>query len=234
MNSHIHSLQSLGVEQGSYSSLLCPVLVGKLPSDMQLLISRKVSDSDWKLDSLMKAIEEVSAQERISIDQSRPPPRKKDPPPSAMSLVSGGTSSVSSPCCDCNKLHLPINCDVIMQVEARKQALRRSGRCFSCLKKEHLSCECRSRDHCHTCGRRHHSSICGHLAECEPGSRQPSQNLPSSNGATLNMANPPTTQLNPDTPAFTSTPSTVPPTTSAMCVDSDSPFANCSSRSRQP
>ena len=97
VNSHIHSLQSLGVEQGSYSSLLCPVLVGKLPSDMQLLISRKVSDSDWKLDSLMKAIEEVSAQERISIDQSRPPPRKKDPPPSAMSLVSGGTSSVSSP-----------------------------------------------------------------------------------------------------------------------------------------
>ena len=42
VNSHIHSLQSLGVEQGSYSSLLCPVLVGKLPSDMQLLISRKV------------------------------------------------------------------------------------------------------------------------------------------------------------------------------------------------
>ena len=34
VNSHIHSLQSLGVEQGSYSSLLCLVLVGKLPPDM--------------------------------------------------------------------------------------------------------------------------------------------------------------------------------------------------------
>ena len=134
VNSHIHSLQSLGVEQGSYSSLLCPVLVGKLPPDMQLLISRKVSDDDWKLDSLMKAIEEVSARERINIDQSRPPPRKKDPPPSATSLVSSGTSSVSSPCCYCNKFHLPMNCDVILQVEARKQALRCSGRCFSCLR----------------------------------------------------------------------------------------------------
>ena len=117
MNSYIHSLQSLGVEQGSYSSLICPVLVGKLPSDMQLLISRKVSDDDWKLDSLIEA--EVSARERINIEQSRPPPRRKDPPPSVTSLVSGGTSSVSSPCCYCNKLHMPINCDVVLQVEAK-------------------------------------------------------------------------------------------------------------------
>ena len=188
---------------------------------MQLLISRKVSDGDWKLDSLMKAIEEVSARERINIDQSYPPPRKKDPPPSATSLVSSGTSSVSSPCCYCNKLHLPINCDVVLQVEARKQALRRSGRCFSCLRKGHLSCECHSRDHCHNCGRHRHSSICDHLAEREPGSRLPSQNLPSGNGATLNVAKSPTTQLNPEAPAFTSTPPTaLPPTTSAMCVDS--------------
>ena len=74
VNSHIHSLQSLGVEPGSYSSLLCPVLVNKLPSDLQLLISRKVSEDDWKLDSLMEAVEaEVSARERISINPSRPP-----------------------------------------------------------------------------------------------------------------------------------------------------------------
>ena len=162
---------------------------------------------------------EVSARERIGIDQSRPPPRRRDPPPSATSLVSGGTSSISSPCCYCNKLHLPINCDVVSQVEARKQALRRSGRCFSCLKKGHLSRECRSRDRCHTWGRRHHTSICGHLAEQEPGSRQPTRNPPDNNGATLNVANPPTTQLNPDAPVFTGT--VLPPTTSAMCVDSN-------------
>ena len=44
VNSHIHSLQSLGVEPDSYSSLLCSILVNKLPSDLQLLISRKVSE----------------------------------------------------------------------------------------------------------------------------------------------------------------------------------------------
>lgn len=149
VSSHIHSLQFLGVEQGSYSSLLCPVLVGKLPSELQLLTSRKISGGDWKLDSLMEAIEaEVCARERIGIDQSHPPARRKEPPPSVTSLVSGGTSSVGSPCYYCNKPHLPVNCDVVSQVEARKQALRRSGRYFSCLRKGHLSRDCHSRNRC--------------------------------------------------------------------------------------
>ena len=89
---------------------------------MQLLISCKVADGDWKLDSLMEAIEaEVSARERIGIDQSRPPPRRRDSPPSATSLVSGGTSSISSPCCYCNKLHLLINCDTLaLPVDSKK------------------------------------------------------------------------------------------------------------------
>ena len=133
VNTHIHSLRSLGVEPDSYSNLLCPVLVNKLPSDLQLLISRKVSEDDWKLNSLMEAIEaEVSARERISANPSHPPTRENEfkPPPSATSLVSGGTSSVNTPCCCCNQLHLPSNCNVVSQVEARKQALRHSGRCF--------------------------------------------------------------------------------------------------------
>ena len=109
VNSHIHSLQSLGVEQDSYSGLLCPVLMGKLPPDLRLLISRKVSDAEWKLKSLIEAIEaEVSAREQIGVDQSHPTARKKQPPPSVTSLVSGGTSGVNPPCCYCNKLHLPI------------------------------------------------------------------------------------------------------------------------------
>ena len=116
VNSHIHSLQPLGVEPDSYSSLLCPILVNKLPSDLQLLISRKVSEDDWKLNSLLEAIEaEVSARERISANPSRPPTRRNEfkPPPSATSLVSGGTSSVNTPCCYCNQLHLPSNCIVL-------------------------------------------------------------------------------------------------------------------------
>ena len=103
VNSHIRSLQSLGVEPDSYSSLLCPVLVNKLPSDLQLQISSRVSEDDLKLHLLMEAIEaEVSARSRE--DQCQPKTRcpptlgnEFKPPLSAMSLMSGGTFGVNTP-----------------------------------------------------------------------------------------------------------------------------------------
>ena len=87
-----HSQPGVIGSWASYSSLLCSVLVNKLPSDLQLLISCKVSEDDWKLNSLMEAIEaEVSARRRISANPSCPPTRRNKfkPPPSATSLVSG-------------------------------------------------------------------------------------------------------------------------------------------------
>ena len=48
---HVRSLQSLGVEPNSYGSLLCPVLLTKLPAELQLTVSWKVTEADWNLDS---------------------------------------------------------------------------------------------------------------------------------------------------------------------------------------
>ena len=99
------------------------------------------------------------ARERISVNPSHPPTRMNElrPPPSATSLVSGGTCT---PCCYYNQLHLPSSCNVVPQAEARKQALRRSGRRFSCLRKGHLSRDCRSQGRCRICRGHHRSSIC--------------------------------------------------------------------------
>ena len=58
VSSHIRSLKSLGVKSDSYGTLLCPVLLSRLPSEMQLNVSRKVSEADWNLDELMRVIEE--------------------------------------------------------------------------------------------------------------------------------------------------------------------------------
>ena len=70
VSSHIHSLESLGMDPRSYGSLLCPVLTAKLPAEMQLTISKKVSEADWNLSSLMEAIEEeIQARERISVEK---------------------------------------------------------------------------------------------------------------------------------------------------------------------
>ena len=58
--SHIQSLKSLGVEATSYGSMLSSVLLAKLPPDMRLLVSRKVSSSggEMKLEDLLRLFEE--------------------------------------------------------------------------------------------------------------------------------------------------------------------------------
>ena len=76
---HICSLNLLGINSRSYGNLLCSVLLNKIPSDLQLIVSRKVSKSDWNLDRLMDTIEEVlTARERVGASQSRFLPRKNE------------------------------------------------------------------------------------------------------------------------------------------------------------
>lgn len=156
----MHSLKSLDVGPEAYGSLLCPVLVAKLPSELQLIVSRKLSEEDWNLDELLRVIEEeVVARERVSVTQTVKPRRDNKPPPSAIALVSDA-KGFKQGCCYCDKDHFPANCDVVPEVRARKQILRKSGRCFSCLRKGHLSRNCRTTHRCHECNGRHHTSIC--------------------------------------------------------------------------
>ena len=50
--------------------------------------------------------------------------------------------------------------NTITNVAACKELLRRSGRCFICLRRNHVSRDCRSRVRCHKCNGRHHIGIC--------------------------------------------------------------------------
>ena len=220
VKSHVCSLQSLGVDSRSYGNLLCPVLLNKLPAELQLTVSWKVSESDWNLNSLMEAIEEeIVARERIGMNAiSRNPPARREEriPPTATTLVSGNTSGVAIPCCYCNQLHLPTNCDTVTQAEAQKQSLRKSGRCYSCLRKGHLDCDCCSSNRCHICGGHHHTSICNKLTTTP---HRPAQfQVPMTNARTPSTISNSTTNtptLDPTAPVFTS-----PPTSTSLYVDS--------------
>lgn len=73
VETHIRGLKSLGVTTDSYGSLLSSVLLKKLPTDVRLLISRKVPEKDWSLDALLKELqEELRARERIAVDKPSP------------------------------------------------------------------------------------------------------------------------------------------------------------------
>ena len=185
LESNIRSLKSLGVESGTYSTLLCPIVISKLPDELRLIIGRKIGEDEWKLEEVLDdLLQEVEARERISSYACSSTKRRSKEPGSAATLLS--KSNVVQ-CCFCNKSHQPENCHSVKVVEDRKQAIKRSGRCFICLKKGHISRECRSRMKCSKCNGKHHTAIC---------SRSEGTEISISNN---NTSSAPPTLLNPPT-----------------------------------
>lgn len=207
VESHIRSLKSLGVAPESYGALLSPVLLNKLPPELRLIVSRKIPDSTLDVDSLLKIVEEeLLARERTQAPTQTPPRRNQDKPrPTATTLFSSAPSPTSSPtCCYCRQPHSSIECTTVSSVSARRQILRTSGRCFNCLRKGHLSRNCRSPRRCQKCNGRHHSSICeGRSLERTPAAVDQ-----------LSLAQPTNASLNPEAPPFTTV-----PTSSNLCTN---------------
>ena len=67
VEAQIRGLNSMGVQSETYGALLSSVVLGKLPQEIRLLLSRGMGDGDRKLDDLMKLLlGELQARERVS------------------------------------------------------------------------------------------------------------------------------------------------------------------------
>lgn len=157
VESHVCGLKALGVNSETYGSLLLSVLLSKLPADIRLIASREISEDEWSLDALLKIMErETVARERVGTNHQRTMERT---PPTAVALMNEFSTNVPT-CCYCQQLHSSNNCKSVTNVGERKEILKRAGRCYTCLRKGHVSHSCRSAAKCHKCKGRHHSSIC--------------------------------------------------------------------------
>jgi len=136
VESHVRGLRALDVPSSSYGGLLSSILMNKLPADMRLVISRKVVEADWNLDTLMKVVEEeINAHERAgSVGVIAGPVKKhhssRDVQHTAASLFTKGSTVV---CVYCDQNHQSASCKAVPDVDARKQQLWRIGRYFICL-----------------------------------------------------------------------------------------------------
>ena len=89
---------------------------------------------------------EIEARERsmgVLPSQTR---KSSTKPPTSLSLTTGAATQAS--CAYCSQPHPSSSCQVIMRLEERKQALRTSGHCFVCLRRNHISWNCRSSARC--------------------------------------------------------------------------------------
>ena len=162
VESHVRSLRTLGVASESYGYLLSSVIMAKLPPDIRLVVSWEVKEEEWQLDPLLKLVErEVKARERstassIPVSNTTPKPPPRFPPTSA--FIAGSSSAPS--CVYCQDSHTSLSCKKVVGAEPRRAIVKSAGRCFVCLRKNHLGRNCRSDSRCHNCQGRHHMSIC--------------------------------------------------------------------------
>ena len=149
VESHIRSLKVLGISTKSYGSLLTSTLLSKVPADIRLTVSRSITDGDWNLDTLMKKLgEEIEVRERATMAQvhTQPMPNKKSRDfPATRTMLS------SDACSYCDQGHSSSSCTTVTDINSRKQILKKSGRCFNCLRRHHMSRDCRSATRCQHC-----------------------------------------------------------------------------------
>ena len=177
IEAQVRGLKAMGVTSETYGGLLSSVMLGKIPPEIHLIITRQLGDEDRKLENLMELLlKELEARERSGIGEFAPP-KSRDmtgkSPNTAASLLAGG-SGTSPTCYYCQETH---ECRKVMSVDEKKRLLREAGRCFVCLRRGHIVRQCTSKGRCPHCQGRHHGSIC---TSQKPTTEEPK---PSSTGA---------------------------------------------------
>ena len=144
--------------------------------------------------------QEVNARERVSASSVSSTPRKiQSRMPTMATLVAShsGQTNGGVGCVYCGQGHPSSSCNAVTDVAARKEVLRKAGRCYVCLRKHHISRECRLNLSCRRCRGRHHVTICycrgpeqGTNAPTPQGSPQePSNETPSGHGSVQRPTN---------------------------------------------
>lgn len=203
VEANTRSLKALGVQPEAYGTMLASVLLGKLPTDLRLIVSRKISDAELTLSSLQEVLEEeltarertATARERAATPSQGQPHSRSERPPRATTATLLSGAHAGPTCCYCQQSHASSECTNVTEVQARREILKSSGRCFNCLRRGHIVGKCRSQNFCQHCKRKHHTSI------CERKETQPPN--------TATRPAPVTPALNPDALPFESTSTTL-------------------------
>ena len=172
IETHFRSLEAQGVEKESYSSVVVPVLMEKVPQSLRNnMIRFGTNHMEWNVDDMLEALEKEldvleghipilsgGGKRQVVVQQQRP---KSNGPPTASALFSSGKEERARKCPFClSDDHSADECNTVKDPKDRKSVLFKYGRCFICLNSGHKAFKCRSRINCKLCKGKHHISIC--------------------------------------------------------------------------
>ena len=122
------------MDESTYSAIVVPSVLEKLPHALRLTITRGKERQEWNLSNLLQALGgEIELREQYNDNTHHRDFRKRsDLPLSTTMYVEAGKEMN---CAFCLEGHLHEDCQRIKDVEERKKLLSKFGRCFNCLRK---------------------------------------------------------------------------------------------------
>ena len=165
VDTNIRSLETLGYDLKQYGPFLNPMIMGKLPEQIRLVVIKEIRNEEWELIKILDIIKrELEAREQCAHINSHlkgfaDSRQNKNSLPTTAAFFSNDSKVT---CSFCKNYHLSAKCNIVTDPIRRKQMLSKQGRCFVCLTRGHRSTDCRSNVYCFICKQRHHTAICEH------------------------------------------------------------------------
>ena len=167
LENHIRGLESLGKQKESFGDFLIPVVFGKLPAVIRKNLTRDHSSEQWNIDELLSAIgkeitvlesglEKHGDQSRSTITGSFHTGIHQRP---SHSQFQEKLVSSKPKCVYCKGPHVPMQCRVVTDLNARFDVVKGEQLCFNCLG-HHKATHCNSKNRCKKCHNKHHTSLC--------------------------------------------------------------------------
>ena len=189
VTSHVRSLVNLEVRKPN-----C-VILENLPNELRLIIPRNNNENDWKFTKILDLINvEIEAPEACVAPSHAAAEGKNDvgfsspshTPYTGSSLVPGSSSvhgkyrkfkkgggkghsleSSGRKYVFCDGDHWSNICQIVLDIQARKDLLKKGNRCFICLKADLSSRNGQKTKLCFYCNKLHNSAVCSEKTSAE-------------------------------------------------------------------
>lgn len=167
---NLQILESLGISKGKYECMLVPLIESSLPDRLLIEWSKLPLSGEPKLTQLLEFMrKEVQAEERCKLARVALGSTESGIPTAAClttNVVRKAEKAVIIPgkelCYFCDRPHNTLECGKInsISLEERKEAIKKKGGCYICLKKGHMARACKAFVKCMSCGKRHLVILC--------------------------------------------------------------------------
>ena len=180
VETNVRCLESLGLEPKSYGPLLISVFMRKLPEELKLIISREFDKVVWDIRIIIDALKrELQGREKISFSLGENQQKDSDFHFSGSALHTAFQErKFNFKCAFCDK---PQNSRTVTKTQARKDILKKTCRCFLCLKSGHIARNCDTKIKCFSCKGRHHVSVCNSNSQTDGRDQTRENELPETN-----------------------------------------------------